>query len=625
MKNKVIAIALALTTLAWVAPIQSATVEELQSQINALLQQIAQLQAQLAAQGGTTVTGCFTKTLQKGMSDPEVTTLQTVLKSDSSIYPEGLVTGYFGSLTEAAVKKFQAKYGIDQVGIVGPVTRAKLNQLYCGTAQQTTTVAPTTTPTTAAYGTLSVNGVPVANPAYTYYPGGTYELFAAEFKSTGSDITIRKIGLDITTSDNIFPWQMFSTISLYEGSTKLAELAINQANLIENIFASSYTLNVAGLNLIVPNGQKKVVTVKATLLPILTQDAMGSEDSEVSFDIAMNNSTVYTDTAGVVYTTLNVEGKGLAKTIGVISDANKASFIVSLATDNPVESNVIASTNNTTLVTLLKFTVKNDSDVAATLNRATTTIVAGNETTTSYVTAVELYDGSTRVQTAAPQWTTTNGAVTWENFTLPIAANTTKTFTVKAVIAAIPTTDTTFVPGSTLQATNVWFQGIDSNSNVVGGTYTLTGNNQHVFVKAPVFSFGTPSFTASGSADHPQSIGNAKLPIGITAYNNDIYISATNTLTYVSLAANPGSLSPASNFTCTSNATEEGGYYRITAGTTAQCELVAVITLSSSTENGFYQAKVGKITWNLTATTTNDIEQTWGWDNFKTGSLYLSY
>jgi len=174
MKNKVIAIALALTTMAWVAPVTvlpvgAATVDELQAQINALLQQIQQLQAQLAAQGGSTtpaVSGCFTKYLVKGVSDPEVSTLQTVLKSDASVYPEGLVTGYFGSLTEAAVKKFQAKYGIDQTGTVGPVTRAKLNSLYCNvtpTTSPTGSVTPTTSPTTTgvpSYGTLSVQNNP---------------------------------------------------------------------------------------------------------------------------------------------------------------------------------------------------------------------------------------------------------------------------------------------------------------------------------------------------------------------------------------------------------------------------------------------------------------------------------
>jgi hypothetical protein len=79
--------------------------------------------------------------LRYGMRSPEVRCLQEFLKSQGpEIYPEGLVTGYFGPLTLAAVKRFQQKYwqeilapwGLtkDQpTGIVGPTTRSKINQL----------------------------------------------------------------------------------------------------------------------------------------------------------------------------------------------------------------------------------------------------------------------------------------------------------------------------------------------------------------------------------------------------------------------------------------------------------------------------------------------------------------
>jgi hypothetical protein len=280
-------------------------------------------------------------------------------------------------------------------------------------------------------------------------------------------------------------------------------------------------------------------------------------------------------------------------------------------------------------VTLLKFTVKNDSDVSATLNKASTTIVVDATTTAHYVTSVELWDGSTRVQSAAPSFATgaTSTSVLWDNFTLPIAANTTKTLTVKAVIPSIPTTDNTFVPGSYVKATDVWLQGVDTNSNVIGDTYKLTGNEQYVFVKAPVFTLGTTSFTASGTSDHPQSVGNAKINIGITANNNDIYIAKSNSKTSATSnpAVNNSTTTLTSNFACTSNAEDyNADYYRIPAGTTATCELDAVLQLTA-TGSAFYQVQVGQITWNTSATTTGEVNQTWGWDNFKTGSLYLYY
>lgn len=67
--------------------------------------------------------------LEIGMSGSDVTALQTYLAADSAIYPEGLITGYFGPLTRAAVIRFQARFGIPQVGRVGPQTLAAIGDL----------------------------------------------------------------------------------------------------------------------------------------------------------------------------------------------------------------------------------------------------------------------------------------------------------------------------------------------------------------------------------------------------------------------------------------------------------------------------------------------------------------
>jgi hypothetical protein len=80
----------------------------------------------------------LTKYLYKGQTDKEVEYLQMFLKDmGADIYPEGLITGYFGSLTKEAVIRFQLKEGIitsatsSGAGIVGPKTRAEIN----GTAE----------------------------------------------------------------------------------------------------------------------------------------------------------------------------------------------------------------------------------------------------------------------------------------------------------------------------------------------------------------------------------------------------------------------------------------------------------------------------------------------------------
>ena len=58
----------------------------------------------------------------------DVSAVQTYLAKDSSLYPQGLVTGYFGSMTASAVSKYQTRNGFEAVGRVGPLTLASLNR-----------------------------------------------------------------------------------------------------------------------------------------------------------------------------------------------------------------------------------------------------------------------------------------------------------------------------------------------------------------------------------------------------------------------------------------------------------------------------------------------------------------
>jgi hypothetical protein len=65
--------------------------------------------------------------LEIGMRGNDVSSLQTFLATDRTIYPQGLVTGYFGTLTKSAVSNFQARNGISTVGRVGPQTMPVIN------------------------------------------------------------------------------------------------------------------------------------------------------------------------------------------------------------------------------------------------------------------------------------------------------------------------------------------------------------------------------------------------------------------------------------------------------------------------------------------------------------------
>ena len=83
------------------------------------------------------------RTLRKGMQGSDVQTLQKYLQRMPDIYPDGSVTGYFGSATELAIKLLQAREGLvdpksagAEYGAVGPKTLAKINAIINKSASQ---------------------------------------------------------------------------------------------------------------------------------------------------------------------------------------------------------------------------------------------------------------------------------------------------------------------------------------------------------------------------------------------------------------------------------------------------------------------------------------------------------
>jgi len=125
----------------------ASTIAVLQEQIKVLQAQIAELTTKLTATQTEVATIKeelrLTKTLKLGMTDAEVSKLQSFLKTMPDVYPEGLVTGYYGQLTAKAVKKFQEKNAGDVLkplglsegtGVVGEKTMEKMNKVIAESA-----------------------------------------------------------------------------------------------------------------------------------------------------------------------------------------------------------------------------------------------------------------------------------------------------------------------------------------------------------------------------------------------------------------------------------------------------------------------------------------------------------
>jgi len=89
----------------------------------------------------------FTQDLALGSQGSDVSRLQTLLSEDPSLYPEQMITGFYGPKTTEAIKRFQAQYGLPVSGRLDQATRAKIAEIFETTEGPTVTTIPEPQPT----------------------------------------------------------------------------------------------------------------------------------------------------------------------------------------------------------------------------------------------------------------------------------------------------------------------------------------------------------------------------------------------------------------------------------------------------------------------------------------------
>src|SRR3989344_3509653 len=138
--------ALALFLGLTVAPASAQTVD-----INSLLQQIAQLQTQIAALSGTPTAGLsavcnFSRNLSEGVTGDDVKCLQNYLKSTGHFPAATNSTGFFGPTTKSSVIKWQTANGVAPAsGFFGSISQVKYYAMVGTTGPIGPGVGPITT------------------------------------------------------------------------------------------------------------------------------------------------------------------------------------------------------------------------------------------------------------------------------------------------------------------------------------------------------------------------------------------------------------------------------------------------------------------------------------------------
>ncbi len=99
---------------------------EMMAKIQDLMKLIADLQAKLTEARGEVKD--LVEDLKVGAEGDDVKEIQEILASDPTLLG-AKPTGYYGPLTEAAIKKFQERYGLPVTGVVDEATREVMKEL----------------------------------------------------------------------------------------------------------------------------------------------------------------------------------------------------------------------------------------------------------------------------------------------------------------------------------------------------------------------------------------------------------------------------------------------------------------------------------------------------------------
>lgn len=307
-----VAMAFSLVVGGAIAPASAATVEELTAQINSLLATIASLQAQLSSMTGGTSGGAvasytFTRNLTVGDTGEDVKNLQKVLNSSadtqvaaSGVGSAGNESTYFGSMTKAAVVKFQNKYASEVLapvglssgtGYVGPSTRAKLNAMggtTGGTTGGGTVVVPAGSTVSVAAATQPAPQL--APPLASRVPFTRFTLTAGSAAVTIDSVTVTRVG---PASDVVFSGVVLLDENGVQIGTAKTLNSNHQANLGEPFTipaGTTRTLTVAG-NMKTNTGS--IMTSHAGEVPAFTVDAINTATPVVgSLPIAGTGQTI---------------------------------------------------------------------------------------------------------------------------------------------------------------------------------------------------------------------------------------------------------------------------------------------------------------------------------------------
>ncbi len=367
----------------------AATTDELQAQITALLAQISALQSQLSgSQGAATASYTFTRDLTMGSKGDDVKALQQFLNSKgykvaaSGAGSPGSETTTFGSLTKAALAKYQAAVGISPTaGYFGAKTRAYVASVAAsgGTGGST---GGTTVPVGAALSVVVASDSPAAKTlgsGTAFNPGLKVAFTAGSSDVSITGITLQKSGFVANTNLN--------------GIDIVDSTGVRHGQVVTSINAdNTITISMTSDPIVVKAGKSETATVRFNLLA-------GSYNGTLSFSIASASAIAANATfsgsfplAGATMSIVDGSASLATVTMSILTSTGSSTLNVDAASSQEITKFRISETSSKEGVYLNSWTLYNYGNAAAadykdvTLEAQDGTVVATAQPSGQYVT-----------------------------------------------------------------------------------------------------------------------------------------------------------------------------------------------------------------------------------------------
>jgi peptidoglycan hydrolase-like protein with peptidoglycan-binding domain len=529
----IVALALVVGSFGMPAQAQTTTNAQLQAQINALLAQIALLQAQIAGGGQATTGRCaFTRDLTIGSQGSDVTCLQTYLQARGHYTFSGGATGYFGPITQAAVARWQAANGVSPAaGYFGPLSRAKYNAIVVVVTPNPTTPDDDDDddndgPLEGGEGQL-INIDNLGDVESSIEEGDEDEqVLGLEMEADDSDIMIERVDVEFTKggtdngSDNLDDY--LTEVSLWLDGEELARMDVDEADEDDDVWSFRFT----GLDGIIREADMGELYVAVT-----AANSIDSDDEGDTWTVDIPNDGIRAIDAEDISETYDGAD---AETITFV-EASLGDLTLREADDSPEASVVIADEDDDTEeVVILGFELEAEDQEIMVNDIPVTLVTSENEGVEGVVSRVMLMQDDDVLDTVSiPASATTTHTVVFEDLDLTIGADETEEFWVAVDVNDIDAT--TFATGTTLYAEIDGDDGdwdvedengeeITPDGSITGEEFTFeTGGVMADFVS----SSASRSFTADDTGE--SDVGTYRIVFDVTALEEDMWIDRSVT------------------------------------------------------------------------------------------------